>query len=432
MNVRWKLPACALQFAMVVGLMAAGLVWPCAAREWSDASGKFKIPGELEKVEGGIVFIKSESGKVVKVPYEKLSAEDRAFLRAERAKLVGTGDKAPENDDKVADFTPGVKPVTVVPSPIQVKDEAQDGVIRTMDMTGNLVDCAKFAPDGKTLFVGGSTGILVLDVATGKVLSKFPLPNYYGPKERSNWSSDGKKFAMRGHDGHAYVFDVLPSGAFDNFQSLDLFDSSRIETVNICLDGKFLLALEDSQLKLVNLEADGHPKIKIPCKEKIYLAHDVWISPDGARAIITSTSDAFHVDLKMKQVKHVKLPILFAKGGFSPDGKVVTSGTTDEIRFVSTVNGKILGQLPVKGIGARMCFSPTGKHLVVATQTAVSVYDVATGKQLAQTDMPKMSPLSVSVSPDNRLVALTSHGETVDPNNLYRPVLILRFPCLGE
>lgn len=401
------------------------------AREWSDSSGKFKIEGELKRFKEATVILEGEGGKEIKIPLAKLSEADQAFVKEQLAAYRAKYPDAPKEgtpDEIVFDAAPTAK----VLSPIKVKDDSQDGIVRTVDLGQVLTQCAMFSPDGKSLFVGIHEGIFVVNLANGKILSKFPMSNFYGDKDRSNWSNDGKKFAMRGHDGHAYVFDVQPSGAFDNFQSLDLFESSRLDAVNICLGGKFLLALEDSKPVLVNLEKEDFPKIKIPMNEKIYSCHDVWISPDGNRAIMTSTSEAFHLDLRTKQVKVVKLPILFSKGAFSPDGKVVTSGTTEEIRLISTMNGKILKQIPTYGIGVKMSFSPTGKHLVVASKSEVTVYDTATGKQVGIQKFPPMSPLSVDVSPDNRLVALAWRGEKVDVNNLYHPVLILRFPCLGE
>jgi len=407
------------------------LLSSASAREWSDASGKFKIEGELKRFKEATVILEGEGGKEIKIPLAKLSEADQAFVKEQLAAYRSKYPSAPK-EGAPEEIVFGAAPTAKVQSPIKVKDDSQDGIVQTVNLGQVLVECAMFSPDGKTLFVGVNEGIFVLNLANGKVLSKYPMSSFSGDKDRSNWSNDGKKFAMRGHDGHAYVFDVQPSGAFDNFQSLDLFQSSRLDAVNICLGGKFLLALEDSQPVLVNLEKEDYPKIKIPMNEKIHSGREVWISPDGNRAIIVTTSEAFHFDLRTKQVKVVKLSDLITMGAFSPDGKVVASGSTHQIQLISTMNGKVLKKIPADGIGVKMSFSPTGKHLVVASQTDVTVYDTATGKQVGNQKFPKMLPLSVDVSPDNRLVALAWIRETVDVNNLFLPVLILRFPCLGE
>jgi hypothetical protein len=52
------------------------------AREWSDATGKFKIQGELVAVRAGKVILEKADGKIISVPLEKLSAADQAFLKS--------------------------------------------------------------------------------------------------------------------------------------------------------------------------------------------------------------------------------------------------------------------------------------------------------------------------------------------------------------
>ncbi len=50
-------------------------------REWSDATGKFKITGSLIEVKDGNAFIKNQAGKTLKVPIARLSKADQEFLQ---------------------------------------------------------------------------------------------------------------------------------------------------------------------------------------------------------------------------------------------------------------------------------------------------------------------------------------------------------------
>ncbi len=50
-------------------------------REWTDATGKFKIVGHLQEVKDGVAFIVNADGKTFKVPVTKLSAKDQEFLQ---------------------------------------------------------------------------------------------------------------------------------------------------------------------------------------------------------------------------------------------------------------------------------------------------------------------------------------------------------------
>jgi len=55
---------------------------PCAfAREWSDATGKFKIKGEVTSFDGKVVRLAEENGLDLKIPIERLSAADQEYLK---------------------------------------------------------------------------------------------------------------------------------------------------------------------------------------------------------------------------------------------------------------------------------------------------------------------------------------------------------------
>ncbi len=53
------------------------------AREWTDATGKFKVEAELVKIEDGKVFLKKQSdGATIQVPIARLSAADQAHVQS--------------------------------------------------------------------------------------------------------------------------------------------------------------------------------------------------------------------------------------------------------------------------------------------------------------------------------------------------------------
>ena len=63
-------------------LCGSAVVWAQsdAEREWTDATGKFKVVGRLVEVKEGVAFIKNAEGKTLKVPVAKLSKKDQEFL----------------------------------------------------------------------------------------------------------------------------------------------------------------------------------------------------------------------------------------------------------------------------------------------------------------------------------------------------------------
>src|SRR5262245_30824975 len=59
-----------------------------AAREWVDASGKFRVEAELVAVRNGKAILEKPDGAVLSIPLDKLSAADQAFLKEQAAPAV--------------------------------------------------------------------------------------------------------------------------------------------------------------------------------------------------------------------------------------------------------------------------------------------------------------------------------------------------------
>ena len=85
----------------LVGLFAVSLSLDAAAQErtWSSFNGKFKVTGELiERAGTGVKIKRSDNGKVITVPIEKLSEADQQFL--DSTKLDGdSSGSGTKNDD---------------------------------------------------------------------------------------------------------------------------------------------------------------------------------------------------------------------------------------------------------------------------------------------------------------------------------------------
>jgi len=78
-------------------------------RTWRDKTGKFSIRAELVESGGTAVKLKREDGKVINVPVDRLSDEDRKFLESQERSAFGTG--TPKGDSPVfAARKPGQSP----------------------------------------------------------------------------------------------------------------------------------------------------------------------------------------------------------------------------------------------------------------------------------------------------------------------------------
>lgn len=70
------------QFAILISVIACGSI--AAAREWVDATGKFKVEAEFVALRGGKVILEKPDGSVLSIPLDRLSASDQ-----EHAKKLG-------------------------------------------------------------------------------------------------------------------------------------------------------------------------------------------------------------------------------------------------------------------------------------------------------------------------------------------------------
>jgi len=65
---------------LLTGVLASA-VGQAEARTWTDATGRYTIQGDFEKLEKGTVNIRRDDGKLVRIPLEKLSEADRQHVR---------------------------------------------------------------------------------------------------------------------------------------------------------------------------------------------------------------------------------------------------------------------------------------------------------------------------------------------------------------
>lgn len=66
--------------------LALLLAMPAVAREWSDASGKFKIEAELADINAATVRLKRPGGEIASVPLARLSPADQDYVKSSLAR----------------------------------------------------------------------------------------------------------------------------------------------------------------------------------------------------------------------------------------------------------------------------------------------------------------------------------------------------------
>jgi dipeptidyl aminopeptidase/acylaminoacyl peptidase len=135
---------------------------------------------------------------------------------------------------------------------------------------------------------------------------------------------------------------------------------------------------------------------------------------DFTRAAMIANGGVAGLDLKTgaEQFQTPKQENTVAGLDYSPDGKLLASGTVRFLRLFDAVGGQEIRRIEAhRDLIIRLAFAPDGKSLATCGwDSAIAVWDVATGQ--ARQRMPAQpGPLeSVTYSPDSRWLATGSTG----------------------
>lgn len=172
-------------------------------RTWKDATGQHQVRAELAGVAGGMVTLKTEDGRMVKLAVTRLSKEDQAFLKggnAPAASGAASGASWPQwrgpNRDDLSTETGLLKEWPPEgPKRLWVSEDAglgysgfsiADGILYTMGLDGD---------DEKLIAMDAATGKKLWDTKTGG-----RLKNNWGDGPRSTPTvAGGQVFALGGN-----------------------------------------------------------------------------------------------------------------------------------------------------------------------------------------------------------------------------------------
>lgn len=376
------------------------------AREWTDASGSYRVQADLLDFSGGIVRLVKEDGKVVSIPLNKLSSADQAYVRKQE-----TGSKADRG--------------------------ASRDVRHRSTLAGHtkVVKAVTFSPDGKTIATGSWDGTVKLwDVTTGRErrnLQAFPMG-----VNAVTFAPDGQTLAAGGWK-NATIMRWNPTTG-ENMDALPQAEGSYgINAVAFSPDGKILAAAcSDTTAKLWDLRA-GKPSATLAGHTHFVLS--VAISPDGEMA---ATGSFDGETIKLWDVRRAQvLATLKSEGGpitsvvFSPDGKTLATGGWDgvvELWDCHTRKAKLVFHGHAGNIQS-LVFSPDGKLLVTgstvgdpppslptkktrSSQVEVKLWDPNTGKELASIPSHLVMVEAVAFSPDGRILASAGMDANTRPS----------------
>ncbi len=239
--------------------------------------------------------------------------------------------------------------------------------------------CSVFSKDGKTLFTGGSDGIIRLyNANTGQLTGT--LKGHNAAVTALVWNRDFTELASSSEDHtvRLWPFDIVS-------QSREFAGhKGEVWMAALSPDGQRLVsASADRTLKVWDTATgnvlhtlEGH---KLPVTVALF-------SPDGSK-ILSASGDR---TLKLWDADKGKEITTFkghdgtvTAADFSSDGKKIVSGSADKTIKVWDPDAKELQSIPVKSVPTAVLFDPDGKQIASGhIDQTIQMWDAVTGKSV--------------------------------------------------
>jgi len=287
----------------------------------------------------------------------------------------------------------------------------EPGVDRTAPviLKGRHSDKIRFSSDGKYILTGGKT-ITVWDAVTHKELMNIDEAGgdvSFSPDSKRIIAADGndikvldassgkKLMTLSGHDKAIWALSYSPDGT--RIASAGLDKTVRIWNANTGSEIRTLRGHGDSPLMA----------------DFISPVASVAFSPDGklvASGSYDYTVKLWDVETGAELMTIDKHSSLVNDVAFSPDGKRIASASSDStIRVCDVVTG---GELQVlkghEGQVSSVCFSPDGKRIVSgATDETIRIWDAAKGYEVQALGVQGVV-WEICFSPDGKTIVTTS------------------------
>jgi WD40 repeat protein len=289
---------------------------------------------------------------------------------------------------------------------------------------------AVFTPDSKTLATSSDHGVILWDVASGKVSGRIGKP--YDWTGVLSYSSDGKLLAATG-DGMVRLWD----SAGKESPALPEGHQGGVSAVAWSPDGKTLTSAgRDGTVRFWEA-ATGQPgrRHSLPAP-KSSVSH-LQLAADGATLAWSDGTRIAQLDVVTgKPLRSLDFPEVVYDFALSPDGKHLAAyGRNRTLRLVDRASGKVVRELSKKDSQpvSHLAFAPDSRTLAVGFEeddgNALALLDTASGERRSLLRWPG-GVVVLPFSPDGKTLAVSLAGNRLVLVNVARgeEILTLRMP----
>jgi WD40 repeat protein len=298
---------------------------------------------------------------------------------------------------------------------------------RVFGMPGKRVSCVAFSPDGKTLVSNGANFTLEYwDTVTGERLHTLEIESL---KKQVARPGQGVVCAAFSRDGKAVAVGVSGDRGEGGTYLLDAANGKELRRFDDWATDLHCLALspDGSLLSTAGFRADSVRVWEVSSGRRVlhspdYLPTAVCFSPDG-RNLVTGGWDGTIRLWDLRSGKERERPGEHLQGirsiTFAPNGRIAATTSADRtVRLWDAATGRPLAlvredRTDSPPLSPHVCFLPDARtFLFQRDPKALSVYDLASGREVRTFTVLENLVQTFTASPDGKILAV----RTIDGN----------------
>ena len=391
-------------------------------RTWSDSTGKFQVEAQLVEKTEQSVTLKRANGKIAKVPLNKLSKDDLAYLKnldEEKADnpfaaLMEEDTAAPAARAEVsgADLTGNTKSQWNYRLPLKTVSKVTD--------LGWGPKSVAISPDKKQLIIGrGGSEVSICDLESGRILMSSGRMDHMGDVTAAAYTPDGKYLVIGGTKGTVEVYQVAAKGKL-NLKTQFAAHTKDVLSIAFSSDGKFALTGgADKEARYWEVKTGRQVasmrgfegKVKATC---VRADNSELLATDGKTLIVLEAS----TEKVIRQLQVGRSPHTSQGVAISPNGLLLAMNDGYKIVLWNLQNFRQMPTMDGTDIPWKLVFAPDSQHLFSGHNGVVNVWDTKSQSRVIS--------CTVGSSSYVQTLGVSADGSTIACSSAFAEVTVLR------